>query len=811
MSLDPITEKIAHFIGSFNMLDEQARMRAEYEEFRALRAAEEEAARLELATAHAKQSYKLKDYDPELKYKVPPQALTPPERHADTDLLPLDVAPEIGPIPMFKEAAEFPILGVQQGGAVSLNFNLPLPAAVATVTYQVIKLFDNDIFGEVAAYGVLPIAQLTQALEQLGVLAEDLSLIPFDQLSIDADWFEIVADVSQAAADVVPGSDGLMSVALFQGEAAQAMYVNGVEVESLPEWKDIVPAYHAERIAQAEEEDAEAEEMAAKTHGPHDFDRDFEEDAPNPFKVDAGHEVVAGANTLINTVAISSSWLDAPVFAVSGDVLRFDAISQVNILVENDLSFGEKVLDGTASKTINAASIDAMTRDEARIAAAAEAEDAGPSDIETVEEDARADSGSPANWVVVRHEGDIDQFNWVKQYTFSTDMDQAVLSFSGAATFLGLGENAIANSFTTQQFGFGYDLIVVGGDMIDVSLVNQHNVVLDSDTLAATSPVTAPSAGVAQSNGLHQAALAQGVASTGATAAPAHPMNFDVAMHPTGALSTPAPAETTDMAAQGSADGSSHRDPQGLIEASTHAAPGESMAQLSAQGLVSENSDDPGPPPDVGEPAAETKGSSSADNLLYNKASIEKIGVDIDAEVTQNFADAISALSEGAEDVSEAIVEDDLFNGTELLRVLYIDGDFTTVNALDQTNILGDSDQVHIARDDFAAALQEEITVTTGSNIAANFAAIRDNGVDSTVMAQGDTYSDALIHQANLVETDAMPTDATSISALANEAVAFLAEDLIDPGLAENIVANTNHMIADAMSQQTDGMETILT
>lgn len=810
MSLDPITEKIAHFIGSFNMLDEQARMRAEYEEFRALRAAEEEAARLELATAHGKQSFKLKDYDPELKYKVPPQVLVSPERNADTDLLPLDLAPENALIPTYNEAAQFPILGSEQGGAVSLNFNLPLPAAVVAVTYQVIKLFDNDIFGEVAAYGVLPIAQLAQALEQLGALAEDLSLISFEQISINADWFDIVADVSQSAADVVPGSDGLMSVALFQGDAAQAMYVNGVEVESLPEWKDIVPAYHTERIAQAEE-DAEAEERAAQTNEPHDFDRDFEEDAPNPFKVDSGHEVVAGANTLINTVAISSSWLDAPVFAVSGDVLRFDAISQVNILVENDLSFGEKVLDGTASKTINAASIDAMTREEARVAAAAEAEDADPSDIENIEDDVRAESGSPANWVVVRHEGDIDQINWVKQYTFSTDMDQAVLSFSGAATFLGLGENAITNSFATQQFGFGYDLIVVGGDMIDVSFVNQHNVVLDSDTFAAKSPVTASSAGAAQSNGLHQAALAQGVASTGAAEGPAHPVNFDVAMHPTGSLSTPTPAETMDIAAQGSADGPGHRDPQGLTEASTHTAPGESMAQLSAQGLESENSDDPGPPPDVGEPAAETKGSSSADNLLYNKASIEKIGVDVDAEVTQNFADAISALSEGAEDVSEAVVEDDLFNGTELLRVLYIDGDFTTVNALDQTNILGDSDQVHIARDDFAAALQDEITVTTGSNIAANFAAIRDNGVDSTVMAQGDTYSDALIHQANLVETDAMPTDAMSISALANEAVAFLAEDLIDPDLAEDIVANTNNMIADTMSQQTDGMETILT
>ena len=63
-------------------------------------------------------------------------------------------------------------------------------------------------------------------------------------------------------------------------------------------------------------------------------------------------------------------------------------------------------------------------------------------------------------------------------------MDQAVLTFSGASTFLGLGENTIANSFTTQQFGFGYDLIIVGGNMIDVNLVSQKNAVLDSDSLS---------------------------------------------------------------------------------------------------------------------------------------------------------------------------------------------------------------------------------------------------------------------------------------------------------------------------------------
>ena len=456
-------------------------MREAYEEFRALRASEAEAEILDLKSFKGKQSHDLKDFDPGLKLKLPSQPEPVWQNDARNELPPLDVAPQNSQPIAQSPVDQIPLLGGDSGGAIgvtfnytfSYTFNLPLPSAVATVTFQKATLYDNDIFGDLSTFGFQSIAQLMPVLEALTNFASSLSLISIDKMSLAADWFSIAAEISDAAAGLDLISNDNVSVAVFQGEAAQSTFVNGIEVESFPEWETILPVYHAEKLALAKEL------ASAEAHA-----RDFEDNAESPLKVEAGHEVVAGANSLINTASITSSWLDAPVFAVAGNVLRFDAISQVNILIEHDFAFsGSLAQDASeaASKTINAATIATRTVEEAKLAASVKK---GEAVAPTSTSDPVSAQTTPSNWTVVRHEGDVVQYNWVKQYTFSTDMDQAVLTFSGASTFLGLGENTIANSFTTQQFGFGYDLIIVGGNMIDVNLVSQKNAVLDSDSLS---------------------------------------------------------------------------------------------------------------------------------------------------------------------------------------------------------------------------------------------------------------------------------------------------------------------------------------
>lgn len=70
--------------------------------------------------------------------------------------------------------------------------------------------------------------------------------------------------------------------------------------------------------------------------------------------------------------------------------------------------------------------------------------------------------------------------------------------------------------------------------------------------------------------------------------------------------------------------------------------------------------------------------------------------------------------------------------------------------------------------------------MTAGSNAVVNLAAINQFGTDSTIQVGGDAYSDAMLYQAELIDTGANPTG-VSLPALANEAVAFLSDDMLNP------------------------------
>mgnify|MGYP007046379914 CR=1 FL=1 len=87
---------------------------------------------------------------------------------------------------------------------------------------------------------------------------------------------------------------------------------------------------------------------------------------------------------------------------------------------------------------------------------------------------------------------------------------------------------------------------------------------------------------------------------------------------------------------------------------------------------------------------------------------------------------------------------------------------------------------MHLALENLETTTGAIATVTTGSNATINAAAINEFGVDSQVAVNGDVYDDALLYQANLIDTDADPLG-VAMPALANEAVAFLADDMMGP------------------------------
>ncbi len=156
------------------------------------------------------------------------------------------------------------------------------------------------------------------------------------------------------------------------------------------------------------------------------------------------------------------------------------------------------------------------------------------------------------------------------------------------------------------------------------------------------------------------------------------------------------------------------------------------------------------------------------------------------ASITHTASDQLTSLTDGLRDVLDKFDPDapnlsgflshPAFEGAEGLNVLHITGDLIKMHSVTQINVLSDGDLVGTSPG--AAGQQTE----TGSNAAVNVAGLTDAGIESVVMAGGSVYSDAVLHQANLVSEDAPPPNVTLVQdtdkALATEAVAFLSDDM---------------------------------
>src|SRR5690606_23576530 len=139
------------------------------------------------------------------------------------------------------------------------------------------------------------------------------------------------------------------------------------------------------------------------------------------------------------------------------------------------------------------------------------------------------------------------------------------------------------------------------------------------------------------------------------------------------------------------------------------------------------------------------------------------------------------------------VLDDPAFAGRDVLRVLHIKGDLVSAQIIKQVNILGDADQVDLLA---ARAMENagDVSVTTGSNVLINAAHIGQFGIDSTVHTGGGIYSDALIHQAELVDAN---NPFGSAGGLASEAVVFLTDAM--PGAGEiDVPSFAPHLAGDA-------------
>ena len=649
---DKVTEIVAHMIGIFHITIEEERMRDVYAKFKALQQADPEAGDLLNIAVKFSAPYSLKDFAPALKYANPGPEQAPEISGNGVYVTPLS-------LPQFLLFDNAQIGALQDIGPLAFAapsgtpiLTLEPPGSVAIFSFQTAWMRDDDLLflNEDKADFVDP-AEFLQELQNYYAVGQTLGSITSD---VPYNFSESTLVAAKSLRDAMSATNDTPvigeTVTVVHGEDAYGGHVNGETVEEVPLLDDVMPAFFKaenedvtlQGVGAADEDDPDAIENTDPFQGL---------EGPSPaaqrFEVDEGHQVVSGANVLINDATIAVGWLDAPVISVMGDVVNLTSISQVNVLIEHANING--AAGTTLSATFNVAMMSLVSSNPEPEGTPSEDTEAGP-------------LGLPENWAVTRIDGDILAVNWVSQFSFMTDFDRADVQFTGTNTYIGLGDNTIVNLVDLAEIGYGYDLIMIGGNLITINQISQMNILMDNDTITSTAGV---------------------------------PYNF-----------------------------------------------------------------------------------SGSDNLLFNGASISTVGIDTYSQMSSNFEAASDAFADGAETLSESVARDSVFEGDDILTVLYIDGDLTTINWLEQTNVMGDSDQINVALDNFAAQTGASVQLVSGSNTAINLASVEIYGVDSEVQVNGEVYSDALLYQANLIDTDSDPLG-VSMPALATEAVAFLADGMI--------------------------------
>ncbi|WP_170788968.1 type I secretion protein [Ruegeria lacuscaerulensis] len=446
MSLDSISETIAHFIGTFELTSEQARWRDQYDEFVAFRR-KAELEELEDATViKVKAGLKL---DPG-KYDALPFRTDAPQ--ADIAPAPVQAMSVAAPVPGFglvPNADDF--ISDVQLPAISFQTVVLQPQLIpeligsaVTYTVQTLRLSDNDTFGQAEFRDV---ETLMAQGDALAAVAESLHAVSAPSLNI-ADYQSV--EHIQALVEEVQQTievEGAM-VHQFQGEDAMGTIVNGEHVDEAPDWSELLPQHH-----QPDEDQTEdlPEELL-----PAEWDQ-FEDS-----EFGEGHTVSTGGNLAVNEVAVTVAWVDAPVIAVGGQSVNVTVVSQVAVV--SDIDTGDA--GGQSDTMVVQTSTITVEGNEAH----------------WLDDNVAAEGQDPlvaVTWIA----GDLVVTNFIQQEIDATDIDHIETEITASSSLYVMGDNVLINVTEILQLGSYYDVILIGGDMISVDIVHQTIVFLDDDEI----------------------------------------------------------------------------------------------------------------------------------------------------------------------------------------------------------------------------------------------------------------------------------------------------------------------------------------
>lgn len=178
---------------------------------------------------------------------------------------------------------------------------------------------------------------------------------------------------------------------------------------------------------------------------------------------------------------------------------------------------------------------------------------------------------------------------------------------------------------------------------------------------------------------------------------------------------------------------------------------------------------------------ATSQSASSGQNFLLNDATIVTYGDDHFAAPGGEMTDLLAGLASETGTLDPSLGWLIPGNGSGVLNILYVTGDYYDINAIWQVNIIADVDT---AIQFLAAQPPEDIagdgtltqSAATGDNEATNDAVIVDVGSTSSLVA-GDVYQDTILIQGNLVTEDNDKVVYGDTTALVSEIIAFTGDD----------------------------------
>lgn len=456
MHIDKISDMIAHFIGLFDTVIEEARLRSNYSEGPAHsnpdRLPDDEAAKL----LDKNYDVSLKDYDPDVNYRAGYYDFDYLQPHF-ARMVEYDMQQFANAVPIDISAAHF-----RFPGRLSFEEEHELvvhtgPGSVIAHVAQVNILQDDDYLNMTdGPYAARDTSFVTARTVEFYNEASTFTPFAGFQRTDNYDALQALAKSAHDYIDHARENDvtslgtGADQDFVLAGHDIDGLYINGSVTGEKPMLDDYMPD---RGIAKPAEE-------------PEKSDVSLHEDSPagNSLDVAAGANVVANIATLVNTGVMTS------VTAVMGDYHQIDAITQAYIYSDRDEidSVFTRSEDQAATAAFNIASFERSVYP-------------GAENTENSSQENGEPPIFPTAWRVSVLEGDVSFVHWIEQYQFVSDNDTLTITTSGATVSLLTGGNAALNIANFLGIGMQYDLIIVGGNVLDMNIISQMAVLYDND------------------------------------------------------------------------------------------------------------------------------------------------------------------------------------------------------------------------------------------------------------------------------------------------------------------------------------------